>query len=136
VWMGANILVRTRPSETTRVGEVELVHTLEHADGVDYLVPSPTAELLATVHSDRSVSIHDAVTLERQWTRVDAEATSLGWSQSGARLVVAGPDGGAVLDATTGELLLERRDLGLHVERKKNPMPISDSLPGDQLPSR
>jgi hypothetical protein len=136
VWMGANILVRTRPSETTRVGELELVHTLEHADGVSYLVPSPTAELLAAVHYDRSVSIHDTVTLERKWTRVGADATSLGWSQSGARLVVAGPDGGAVLDATTGELLLERRDLGLHVERKKTPMPISDSLPGDQLPSQ
>jgi hypothetical protein len=136
VWMGANVLVRTRPSETTRVGELELVHTLEHADGVSYLVPSPNAELLAAVHSDRSVSIHDSVTLERKWTRVDADATSLGWSQSGARLVVAGLDGGAVLDATTGELLLERRDLGLHVERKKNPMPISDSLPGDQLPSQ
>jgi hypothetical protein len=136
LWKDAYVLVRTRPTETLRVGEVELVYTIEHADSVDYLVPSPSAELLAAVHSDRSVSIHDAVTLERQWTRVDADATSLGWSSNGARLVVGGPDGGAVLDATTGELLLERRDLGLHVERKKNPMPISDSLPGDQLPSR
>jgi hypothetical protein len=52
--------------------------------------------------------------------------------------VVAGEHGGAVLDAATGEIAFERRDLGLHVERKRNlvPLPPWDSNPSPQLSDR
>jgi hypothetical protein len=135
VWSGSYMLVRTLPNTNTSVGNIEA--TRSHGNsGVARIAPSPKGDLLALVHFDGHVSVHDALTLERRWTRVDTHATALGWSQNGTRLVVAGTQGGSVLDATTGELELERRDLGLHVERNENQMPVSDSLQDDQLPNR
>jgi hypothetical protein len=123
-WSDSQLLVRTRPDDVERVGQLDVMRTIGRAP-VIRLVPSPSKDLLAVVYHDGNVSLHDTGTLERQWTRVDTHATALGWSADGTRLVVSGPLGGAVLDAVTGELELERRDFGLHVERSKNAMPQS-----------
>jgi hypothetical protein len=129
-WSGPEVLARTRPNDVMRVGQLEVMRTLGQIE-VTRLAPSPSGDLLALVHANGDVGVHDMLTLERRWTRVDTNAVALGWAADGTRLVVAGPGGGAVLDAKTGELELERRDLGLHVERKRNlvPAPASEQLP-------
>jgi hypothetical protein len=131
------LLIRTRSSDAAHVGQLEATYVLGDLGTVTRLAPSPAGNLLALVQTGGHVSVHDTVTLERQWTRVDAGATALGWSADGSRLAIAGEPGGAVLDAATGEIELERRDFGLHVERNENLMPLSDaSLQDHRLPNR
>lgn len=134
----SQMLVRTRPNEVTRVGELEATQSLSSASSVVRLAPSPNGDLLAVVYGNGDVGVHDARTLERQWTRVEGETIALGWSANGTRLVVAGQLGGAVLDAATGDVEFERRDFGVHVERSENLMPESqsDSIPNPRLPNR
>jgi WD40 repeat protein len=134
---GSKLLVRTRPNDIMRVGQLEMMSTLE-PNPASRLSASPSGDLLAVVYDNGDISVHDARTLERRWARVDTTANALGWSADGTRLVVAGEFGGVVLDAASGELELERRDLGLHVERKQNlvPVPQFDSTSAPQLPDR
>jgi WD40 repeat protein len=137
-WFGSQKLIRSRPTDALRVGKLEATHILPSSSEVARLAPSPTGDWLAVVYRNGNVSVHDARTLEPQWTRVEGDTIALGWSADGARLVVSGERGGAVLDAATGELELERRDLGLHVERTKNlvAVPQTDSIPTGQLPNQ
>lgn len=136
-WSSSEILVRTRPNDIMHVGQLEAMRTIGR-DPATRLVPSPSGDALAVVYADGQVSLHDTLTLERQWSRVDTHATALGWSADGTRLVVAGSLGGAVIDAVTGALELERRDFGLHVERTENATPESplDAASTVQLPDR
>ncbi len=93
------------------------------------LTPSPDGMQVAVVqHADsnslegfrsafgrRVVSVIDLGTQQRLWSRVVTGGVDLDWSQDGGRLGMASVDGGQVIDAQSGELLLARRDLGLKV---------------------
>jgi hypothetical protein len=134
---GTEVLVRTIPNDIMRVGRLEVKSTLGPHQALRLAV-SPSGDSLVVIYANGHLSGHDARTLEREWARVDADAKALGWSADGTRLVVAGESGGLVLDAASGEIELERRDLGLHVERKQNlvPVPQFDSTSTPQLPNR
>jgi len=100
------------------------------------LVPDPTGQRLAVVHviqsssgfevvptADRfAVTVLDAATQERVWTRPATDFRDLDWSADGTRLAVADEDGGAVLDATTGEIVYARRHAGLQVKAVAEPV--------------
>jgi WD40 repeat protein len=133
----SELLVRTRPNDIMRVGQLEAKSALG-PEQAHRLAASPSGDSIVVIYANGHISGHDARTLERHWARVDTEASALGWSADGTRLVVAGESGGLVLDAESGEIELERRDLGLHVERKQNlvPVPQFDSTSAPQLPDR
>ena len=119
----SQLLIRTHPSITSQIGNLQALHERAGFRGVGRLLASPTGHRVAALHDDGSISLHDALSLEREWTRTDTHATALGWSSDGNRLVVVGERGGAVLDTETGDVEFERRDFGLHVERVHNSMP-------------
>jgi len=96
---------------------------------VERLSPSPDGTQVAVVQRTSSgglgefrsafermvVSVIDLSTEQRTWTRVISGSVDLDWSRDGRRLGMASIEGGRVVDAQTGETLLERRDLGLKV---------------------
>lgn len=93
------------------------------------LVLDPTGSRLAVVQithaatglgdfaaAERSaVTVLDAQTHERLWTRAAVGFEDLDWSADGARLAVGDREGGAVIEAATGELVHARRHRGLQV---------------------
>jgi hypothetical protein len=92
------------------------------------LVLDPTGERLAVVHaaSERfAVSVLDADTNERVWTRPAIGFQDLDWSADGARLAVGDEGGGVVLDASTGEPVYARRHAGLRATE------VAETVPGD-----
>jgi hypothetical protein len=97
-----------------RVQDGEVETTPLRQGKVRRLVPDPTGQRLAIVHEIQSstgfaVTVLDAATQERVWTRPATEFRDLDWSADGTRVAVADEDGGAVLDAATGELVYARR---------------------------
>lgn len=106
-----------------RVHDGEAKATPLRQGTVRRLVPDPTGQRLAVVHviqsspgfevvptADRfTVTVLDAATQERVWTRPATDFRDLDWSGDGTRLAVADDEGGAVLDAATGELVYARR---------------------------
>lgn len=95
------------------------------------LVPDPTGSRLAVVqlthrstgiegldaHPRFAVSVLDAHTSERLWTRAALGFEDLDWSADGMRVAVGDIEGGAVIDAATGELVYARRHQELRVEQ-------------------
>lgn len=118
-----------------RVQDGEATATPLRQGTVRRLVPDPTGQRLAVVHviqsatgfealptADRfAVTVLDAASGERVWTRPASDFRDLDWSADGTRLAVADADGGAVIDATTGELAYARRHAGLQVKAVAEP---------------
>jgi len=118
-----------------RVQDGEATATPLRQGKVRRLVPDPTSQRLAVVHviqsstgfevvptADRfAVTVLDAATQERVWTRPATDFRDLDWSADGTRLAVADQEGGAVLDAATGEIVYARRHAGLQVKTVAEP---------------
>jgi dipeptidyl aminopeptidase/acylaminoacyl peptidase len=119
-----------------RVQDGEAKATPLRQGRVRRLVPDPTGQRLAVVHviqsstgfevvptADRfTVTVLDAATQERVWTRPATDFRDLDWSADGTRLAVADEEGGAVLDAATGEIVYARRHAGLQVKAVAEPV--------------
>lgn len=112
-----------------RVQDGEATATPLRQGKVRRLVPDPTGQRLAVVHVIQSatgfevvptpdrfaVTVLDAATGERVWTRPATDFRDLDWSGDGTRLAVADDEGGAVLDTTTGDIVYARQHAGLQV---------------------
>jgi hypothetical protein len=114
-------LIRTKaPAEDELgVGVVEVRRAFERDVGVvGRLVPSPDGRRFALLHHHgMAVSVYDGASLTSSWTRVDTPANTVAWSDDGERLVIAGDSrGGVIVDANSGEIVLERRDFGLDAQ--------------------
>ncbi len=103
--------------------------TLLRQGAVQRLVSDPTGHRLAVVQlTHRStgveglaaanrfaVSVLDAATRERVWTRAAIGFQDLEWSADGTRVAVGDREGGVVIDSGTGELVHARRHRALEV---------------------
>lgn len=63
------------------------------------------------------LTMYDRERGTRLWTRRPAGLRSMSWSDDGSRFVYVDALGGYVCDAATGEVVHERHDLGLDVQR-------------------
>jgi dipeptidyl aminopeptidase/acylaminoacyl peptidase len=97
---------RTEPDPTGRL--IAVAQKTAHNEGFD----ETQSRWIVGPH-DFVVTVYDRESRERLWTHAAPALTDLAWSGDGRRLGVTQDEAGYVLDATTGETLLERRHLGI-----------------------
>lgn len=70
-----------------------------------------------------SVSVYDLSDGRKRWTQPVHGLSDVDWSGNGERLAVAAAEGGVVYEVDSGAIVVERRHLGLTMERKADPAP-------------